>query len=49
MIAGMYLGEILRLSMIHLINQKAIFGGVLPEALEKEWSLDTKNLTYIEK
>nr|XP_054766151.1 hexokinase type 2-like [Lytechinus pictus] len=49
MIAGMYLGEILRLAMIHLINQKVIFGGVLPEALQKEWGFKTKNLTYIEK
>ncbi|XP_063963307.1 hexokinase-2-like [Lytechinus pictus] len=48
MIAGMYLGEILRLAMIHLINQKVIFGGVLPEALQKEWGFKTKNLTYIE-
>ncbi|XP_072177541.1 hexokinase-4-like [Diadema setosum] len=48
MIAGMYLGEILRLAMIHLADQKALFGGDVSDALRKEWAFKTKNLTFIE-
>lgn len=48
MIAGMYLGEILRLAMIQLANQNVLFGGVVPAVLEKEWKFKTKNITFIE-
>ncbi|KAF5013122.1 hypothetical protein FDECE_842 [Fusarium decemcellulare] len=48
MVSGMYLGEILRLILLEAIETTGIFGGVIPKAFQKPYSLGTEMLSMIE-
>ncbi|KAI9253888.1 hexokinase-domain-containing protein [Phascolomyces articulosus] len=49
MISGMYLGEIARHAMIHLIDQYLLFNGESSDIMNKQWGFETAYLTAIEK
>ncbi len=48
LIAGGYLGEIVRLVLVEATETVALFGGILPFTLSKPGSLDTRTLAVIE-
>ncbi|KAJ1918722.1 hypothetical protein H4219_002444 [Mycoemilia scoparia] len=45
MISGMYLGEIVRNALLHMVDQRLVFGGRSSEILNEAWSIDTMYLT----
>ncbi|KGT63513.1 hexokinase, partial [Candida albicans 12C] len=54
-ISGMFLGEILRVALIHLFKKGLIFqelykarGGSLPHRIEEPWLLDAEVLSYLQ-
>lgn len=54
-ISGMFLGEILRVALIHLFEKGLIFqelykarGGSLPHRIEEPWLLDAEVLSYLQ-
>ncbi|KAI8142824.1 hexokinase-domain-containing protein [Fennellomyces sp. T-0311] len=49
MVSGMYLGEITRNAMIHLIDQYLLFNGESSAVLNTQWGFETAYLTAIEK
>lgn len=48
LLAGYYLGEIVRFALLEAIETTGLFGGVVPPSLEKPYSLDTETLSRIE-
>jgi len=48
LVAGGYMGEIVRLIMVEATKQAGLFGGSLPPALVPQYVLDTKCLAQIE-
>ncbi|KAG0366286.1 hypothetical protein BC939DRAFT_436784 [Gamsiella multidivaricata] len=48
MISGMYLGEITRNVLLHLIDQRVLFEGTSSPKLNKHWSFETKFMSAIE-
>uniref|UniRef100_A0A240SX15 Phosphotransferase n=1 Tax=Glossina morsitans morsitans TaxID=37546 RepID=A0A240SX15_GLOMM len=48
MVAGMYIGEIVRLTMIECINAGALLKGNLSEQIRKQMVFDTKHMSQIE-
>ena len=48
LIAGGYMGEIVRLIMVEATSEAGLFDGSFPPALTKPYSLDTKTLAQIE-
>uniref|UniRef100_A0A1A9V367 Phosphotransferase n=1 Tax=Glossina austeni TaxID=7395 RepID=A0A1A9V367_GLOAU len=49
MVAGMYIGEIVRLTMIECINAGALLKGNLSEQIRKQMVFDIKHMSEIEK
>uniref|UniRef100_A0A665TBZ7 Phosphotransferase n=1 Tax=Echeneis naucrates TaxID=173247 RepID=A0A665TBZ7_ECHNA len=49
MISGMYLGEIVRLLLVRMAEDKLLFGGQLSDALKTEGSFETKFISEIEE
>ncbi|KAF9087579.1 glucokinase [Mortierella sp. GBA35] len=49
MISGMYLGEITRNILLHLIDQRLLFDGASSAKLNQHWSFETKYMSQIEK
>ena len=49
MVSGMYLGEISRNAMLHLVDQNLLFNGESSETLNTQWGFETAYLTAIEK
>ena len=45
MISGMYLGEIARNAILHLVDQRLMFNGQSSEIMNEMWSLDTMYLS----
>ncbi|KAG0055720.1 glucokinase [Gryganskiella cystojenkinii] len=48
MISGMYLGEIARNIILHLIDQRLLFDGTSSPKLNKAWSFETEYMSKIE-
>lgn len=48
MISGMYLGEITRNILLHLIDQRLLFDGTSSAKLNQQWSFETKYMSQIE-
>ncbi|RUP45258.1 hexokinase-domain-containing protein [Jimgerdemannia flammicorona] len=48
MIAGMYLGEIVRNTLLHLIDRELLFSGNSSKELNEMWSLETTYMSAIE-
>ncbi|KAF9931823.1 glucokinase [Linnemannia zychae] len=48
MISGMYLGEITRNILLHLIDQRLLFDGNSSDKLNQHWSFETKYMSKIE-
>ncbi|KAF9148892.1 glucokinase [Linnemannia schmuckeri] len=48
MISGMYLGEITRNILLHLIDQRLLFDGTSSTKLNTHWSFETKYMSQIE-
>ncbi|KAG0263481.1 glucokinase, partial [Linnemannia exigua] len=48
MISGMYLGEITRNILLHLIDQRLLFDGTSSAKLNSHWSFETKFMSQIE-
>uniref|UniRef100_A0A1A9WH76 Phosphotransferase n=1 Tax=Glossina brevipalpis TaxID=37001 RepID=A0A1A9WH76_9MUSC len=48
MVAGMYMGEIVRLIMIECINAGAMFKGNMSEQIQKQMSFETTHMSQIE-
>ncbi|KAF9907065.1 glucokinase [Linnemannia zychae] len=48
MISGMYLGEITRNILVHLIDQRLLFDGTSSTKLNSHWSFETKYMSQIE-
>lgn len=48
MISGMYLGEITRNILLHLIDQRLLFDGTSSPKLNKAWSFETEYMSKIE-
>lgn len=49
MVSGMYLGEIVRHALIHLVNEGVLFRGEMPEKLQMKDAVHTKYLTETER
>nr|AKN21572.1 slc25a-4 [Schmidtea mediterranea] len=49
LISGMYLGEIVRLVLVELIEKKLLFKGNLPDAMRKPYSFLTKYMSDCER
>ncbi|CAO3567859.1 unnamed protein product [Mortierella alpina] len=49
MISGMYLGEITRNVLLHLIDQRLLFEGTSSPTLNRHWSFETKFMSAIEQ
>ncbi|XP_063058804.1 hexokinase-2-like [Engraulis encrasicolus] len=49
MISGMYLGEVARLVLVEMANQKLLFGGEVSEALSTPDSFETRFISDIEE
>lgn len=49
LIAGRYLGEIMRLVIVKLINKKLLFNGEGSEKILKPWQFKTEFITSIQK
>lgn len=49
LIAGGYMGEIVRLILVEATTAAGLFGGVLPPSLADQYSLDTRTLAAIER
>ncbi|CAH8516822.1 unnamed protein product [Schistosoma turkestanicum] len=49
MISGMYLGELVRYTLLYLIEEKLLFRGKVPESLKVRNSLLTRYLTDVER
>ncbi|KAK7494494.1 hypothetical protein BaRGS_00014147 [Batillaria attramentaria] len=47
-VGGLYLGELVRLTLVQLAKEGLVFGGCLPSALEQPWSLTASQITQIE-
>lgn len=48
-ISGMYLGEITRLALLKLCQNKLLFKGVFPEALKHSYSFQTNVMADIQR
>ncbi|CAG8587082.1 12490_t:CDS:2, partial [Acaulospora morrowiae] len=48
MISGMYLGEIVRNTLLHLIDRSLLFNGISSPELNKHYIFETKYMTVIE-
>ncbi|VDO07559.1 unnamed protein product [Rodentolepis nana] len=49
MISGMYLGELVRIILVHLVKRQLLFRGEMPEVLTKPCSFLTKFVTETER
>lgn len=49
MISGMYLGEITRNVLLHLIDQRLLFEGTSSTTLNRQWAFETKFMSAIEQ
>ncbi|KAG0252462.1 glucokinase [Mortierella polycephala] len=49
MISGMYLGEITRNVLLHLIDHRVLFEGTSSDILNQHWAFETKYMSDIEK
>ncbi|KAF9191232.1 glucokinase [Haplosporangium sp. Z 767] len=49
MISGMYLGEITRNVLLHLIDHRVLFEGTSSAKLNQHWAFETKYMSAIEK
>ncbi|KAF9586750.1 glucokinase [Lunasporangiospora selenospora] len=49
MVSGMYLGEITRNILLHLIDHRALFDGTSSPILNRSWSFLTKHMSDIER
>lgn len=49
MISGMYLGEVVRLALVKLAQEKMLFGGEVSEALLTPYTFETRYISEIEE
>lgn len=47
--SGMYIGELVRLCLVKLIDNKALFNGKSSKKLDTRWSLNAKSVASIER
>ncbi|KAK7108299.1 hexokinase type 2-like [Littorina saxatilis] len=47
--SGLYLGELVRLVLVRLTQEGALFDGNLPQSLSETWSLTTSHVTEMER
>lgn len=45
----MYIGELVRLCLVKLIDNKALFNGKSSKKLDTRWSLNAKSVASIER
>ncbi|KAK0673006.1 putative hexokinase [Cercophora samala] len=48
LVSGFYLGEVCRLILADAVLETGLWGGLLPESLRKEYTLDTKTLAMMD-
>ncbi|KAK4677052.1 N-acetylglucosamine kinase 1 [Podospora pseudoanserina] len=48
LVSGFYLGEVARLILVDAIHETGAFGGVVPDSLAREYTLDAKTLSLLE-
>ena len=46
---GLYLGELVRLTLLQLAEEGVVFGGQLPPSLRPPWTLTAAQITQIER
>ena len=48
-VGGLYLGELVRLTLLQLAEEGVVFGGQLPTSLRPPWTLTAAQITQIER
>lgn len=49
LVSGFYLGEMIRIAFVEAIKSTGIFGGAVSPPLSKQYSLDTRTVSIIER
>ena len=49
MVSGMYLGELVRIILVHLVKRQLLFRGEMPDQLLRQGGFPTKLITETER